>query len=155
MSEPTNGRAWQWRTASAGDLPFIHDGELAYIREREPAQEAAWLDALERNRRLWTANLERTTVLEVGGTPVAYGMWAVLDGVATVVTLHVQPERRRHGLGAALLDRIADDVQRNGYAVLALGVHGENPARHLYESAGFTPAGEDGDYLLFRRSLVD
>ena len=154
MSETTNGRAWQWRTASAGDLPFIHDGELAYIREREPAQEAAWLGAVERNRALWVANLERTTVAEVDGAPVGYGMWALLDGQATVVTLHVVPAYRRHGLGAALLDRITDDVRRHGHDVLALGVHRENPARHLYESAGFTAAGQDGDYLLFRRSLV-
>ena len=35
-----------------------------------------------------------------------------------------------------------------------LGVHRDDPARHLYESAGSTPAGEDGDHLLFRRTLV-
>jgi hypothetical protein len=62
VSEPTDGRTWEVRTANAGDLPFIHDGELGYIREREPAQEAAWLAAVERNRALWTANLDRTTV---------------------------------------------------------------------------------------------
>jgi ribosomal protein S18 acetylase RimI-like enzyme len=154
MSEPTDGRTWQWRTANADDLPFIHDGELAYIREREPAHEAAWLGAVDRNRALWEANLERTTVAEVDGAPAGYGMWAVLDGQATVVTLHVSPSYRRLGLGAALLDKITGDVRRNGHAALALGVHRDNPARHLYESAGFTPAGEDGDYLLLRRSLV-
>jgi GNAT superfamily N-acetyltransferase len=148
MSEPT------WRTATAGDLPFIHDGELDYIREREPAHEAAWLAALDRNRRLWGANLARTTVAEVGGEPAGYGMWAVLDGLATVVTLYVRREHRRHGLGAALLDVVVDDARRTGHDVLALGVHRENPARHLYESAGFTAAGEDGDYLFFRRGLI-
>ena len=35
------------RTASGGDLPFIHDGELHSIRERNPAHEAARLGAVE------------------------------------------------------------------------------------------------------------
>jgi len=148
-----NGPTWRWRTASAGDLPFIHDGELAYIREREPEHEAAWLQAVDRNRQLWAENLPRTTVAEADGAPVGYGMWALLDGLATVVTLHVVPAHRRHGLGAALLERVVDDVRQNEHDVLALGVHRENPARHLYESAGFDPAGEDGDFLLFRRAL--
>ncbi|WP_166509597.1 GNAT family N-acetyltransferase [Blastococcus sp. TF02-8] len=154
MSVSENGPAWQWRTARVGDLSFIHDAELAYIREREPEQEAAWLGSVEQNRRLWSANLARTTIADLDGTPVSYGMWAELDGVATVVTLHVSPALRRRGLGAALLTAVADDARRSGHAVLALGVHRANPARHLYESAGFLPAGVDGDYLLFRRTLL-
>lgn len=149
MSEP----AWRWRTGSARDLPFVHEAELGYIREHEPEQEASWLAAAERNRRLWRENLDRTTVAEVDGAPVEYGMWAVLDGTATVVTLHVLPAHRRRGLGAALLRRVVDDVRRAGHDVLTLGVHRANPARHLYESAGFTQAGEDGDHLLYRLGL--
>jgi GNAT superfamily N-acetyltransferase len=154
MSELTRGRPWQVRTANAGDLPFVHDGELAYIREREPAQETAWLRAVERNRALWSANLDRTTVVECAGQPAAYVMWAVLDAVATVVTLYVLPAHRGHGLGAALVEVAVRDARRDGHDVLALGVHRDNPARHLYESAGFSLTGEDDEYLLFRRSLV-
>ena len=142
------------RPATADDLGFVHDGELAYVREREPEQEAAWLRAVDRNRELWAANLERTTVAEVGGSPAGYAMWAVLDGTATVVTLHVRPELRGQGVGRLLLDLLIDDVARSGHTVLALGVHRANPARRLYESAGFTPAGEVADHLLFRRALV-
>lgn len=89
----------RWRVADAADLPFIEAAELDYVRAREPGQEAAWLAAADRNRRLWAENLTRTTVAEVGGAPVGYGMWAVLDGTATVVTLHVAPAHRRRGLG--------------------------------------------------------
>ena len=121
--EPGARRAWQVRTANVGDLPFIQDGELGYIREREPAQEAAWLRAVERNRDLWSANLDRTTVAEFAGEPAAYVMWAVLDGVATVVTLYVPPAHRGQGLGTALLDVVVRDVERSGHDVLALGVH--------------------------------
>ncbi|MBN1091759.1 GNAT family N-acetyltransferase [Blastococcus sp. TML/M2B] len=144
----------RWRTASAVDLPLVEAAELDYIRQREPDQEAAWLAALDRNRRLWGENLERTTVVELDGAPVGYGMWTVLDGVATVVTLHVSPAHRRLGLGRRLLDAVADHVRRGGHAALALGVHRENPARRLYEAAGFRCTGEDGEYVLFRRDLA-
>ena len=92
-------------------------------------------------------------MLEIDGDAVGYAMWAVMAGVPTVVTLHVRPAYRRHGLGRVLLDLLTDDVARSGHAVLALGVHRDNPARRLYESAGFTAAGTDGDYLLLRREL--
>ncbi|MGY1751536.1 N-acetyltransferase family protein [Blastococcus sp. SYSU D01042] len=144
----------RWRAAEATDLPFIEAAELDYIREREPDQEAAWLAAADRNRQLWAENLARTTVAEVGGTPVGYGMWAVLEGRATVVTLHVAPAHRRSGLGRRLLAIVAEDVRRSGNDVLEVGVHRENPARRLYETAGFVRTGEDGEYLLFRRDLT-
>jgi GNAT superfamily N-acetyltransferase len=153
MDEVSGAAVWRSRTATTDDLPLIHDGELAYIREREPEQESAWLRAVDRNRGLWVANLERTIVIETDAGPIGYGMWAVLDDVPTVVTLHVLPAHRRHGLGRALLGLVTDDVVRSGHRVLALGVHRDNPARRIYESAGFTAAGEDGDYLLYRREL--
>jgi ribosomal protein S18 acetylase RimI-like enzyme len=151
MSGTTPG--WRSRPAKTSDLGLLHEGELDYIREREPDQETAWLGAVDRNRALWTANLSRTTVLEIDGEAVGYAMWAVIDGVATVVTLHVRPAHRRRGLGRVLLDLLTDDVTRSGHAVLSLGVHRDNPARCLYEAAGFTAGGKDGDYLLFRRAL--
>jgi len=144
---------WSSRSATADDLGVIQGAELAYIREQEPDQETVWLSALDRNRAVWAANLDRTTVLEIDEKPVGYAMWAVIDGLATVVTLHVRPAHRRRGLGRVLLDLLTDDVARSGHPVLALGVHRDNPAGRLYESAGFTRTGEDGDYLLFRREL--
>lgn len=90
------------------------------------ADDLPFVHDAERNHTLSAAHLERTSVAEIDGHRAGYGMWALIDGP-----------------GVALLD------------LLALGVHRENPARHLYESAGSSPAGEDGDYLLFRRGLVD
>ena len=145
---------WRSRPGAADDLDFLQEAELDYIREREPEREPAWLGAVDRNRALWTANLARTTVLEIDGEAVGYAMWAVMDGVPTVVTLHVRPAHRRRGLGRVLLDLLIDDVARSGHAVLARGVHRTHPARGLYESAGFTAAGSDGDHLLLRRGLA-
>jgi ribosomal protein S18 acetylase RimI-like enzyme len=150
----SDGPDLRWRTADAADLPFIQAAELDYIRAHEPDQEAAWLAVVDRNRQLWAENLARTTVVEAAGTPVGYGMWSVLEGAATVVTLHVAPTHRRSGLGGRLLAAVGDDVRRSSHDVLALGVHQGNPARDLYETAGFTLTGEDGDYLLFRRDLA-
>ncbi|MGP6159283.1 MAG: GNAT family N-acetyltransferase [Vulcanimicrobiaceae bacterium] len=65
---------------------------------------------------------------EVTGMPQAF-----------VAYMAVEPDARRHGIGASLL-RAAEDVAReNGLAHLALMVTEENEAaRELYAQAGFT-----------------
>jgi ribosomal protein S18 acetylase RimI-like enzyme len=76
------------------------------------------------------------------------------DGAALVVTVQVLPASRRRGLGRRLLEECARQAAAAGYAEVRLGVHRDNPARALYEAAGFAPAGEDGAYLLYRRTAV-
>ncbi|WP_427016358.1 hypothetical protein ACQCSX_16585 [Pseudarthrobacter sp. P1] len=63
------------RPATAADLPFILRGERSYIREIEPAAEAGWTNALDRNLQLWVDNLERAAIVEVAGEPVGYYLW--------------------------------------------------------------------------------
>ncbi|MGY1730102.1 GNAT family N-acetyltransferase [Geodermatophilus sp. SYSU D01045] len=140
------------RPAREADLPLVEAAERAYVRDVEPAQEAAWTAALDRNRALWRANLARTTVLEVEGEPAGFVMWTPDDGAALVVTVQVLPPFRRRGHGRRLLEACAADAAAAGLAEVRLGVHRDNPARALYETAGFAPAGEDGDYLLYRRA---
>ncbi|MGY1725529.1 GNAT family N-acetyltransferase [Geodermatophilus sp. SYSU D01062] len=140
------------RPAREADLPLVEAAERAYVRDVEPAQEAAWTAALDRNRALWRENLARTTVLEVEGEPAGFVMWTPDDGAALVVTVQVLPPFRRRGHGRRLLEACAADAAAAGLAEVRLGVHRDNPARALYESAGFAPAGEDGDNLLYRRA---
>ena len=68
---------------------------------------------------------------------------------ATLVTIQVRPEYRRRGYGRTLLGAFAEQGAKAGYRLLHLGVHKDNPARALYEQAGYQPAGSDGDYLLY------
>nr|WP_246324553.1 GNAT family N-acetyltransferase [Petropleomorpha daqingensis] len=127
---------------------MVYRAELAYIRDVEPDAEPAWIRATDRNLELWVANLLRTTVAEVAGEPAGFVMWMPTGQTATVVTVQVLPEFRRCGLGRRLLDRVVADA--DGRSV-ELGVHRANPARALYERAGFTRVSERGDYLMYRR----
>ncbi|MFB6092774.1 MAG: GNAT family N-acetyltransferase [Haloquadratum sp.] len=78
------------------------------------------------------------------GEPVGYVL--VVDGDDTYVAeLVVHPAFRREGRGRALL-RAALDRQDPGTRVtLAVAVDNE-PARALYESAGFRPIGRQSDF---------
>ena len=136
-----------FRPATPDDLPMIYRAELAYIRDIEPDAEQAWMRATDRNLELWVANLPRTMVAEVDGEPAGFLMWMPTGATATVVTVQVLPAYRRRGLGGRLLDSVAAEGR-----VVELGVHRANPARALYDAAGFTQVGTDGDYLLYRRA---
>jgi ribosomal protein S18 acetylase RimI-like enzyme len=143
------------RPAVPADLPVIFRAERDYIRDIEPGQEAAWTEATDRNLELWIANLDRTTMLLAGtaASTAGFVMWvpdpAYRAGAATLVTIQVRPEYRRRGYGRTLLGVFAGQGAKAGYRLLHLGVHKDNPARALYEQAGYQPAGSDGDYLLY------
>lgn len=140
------------RPASVTDLPLIHRAERDYLRAIEPASEAGWTAAMDRNLQLWVDNLATTTVLELDGEAAGFVMWrAEPSGVALVITIHVLPAFRRRGLGRQLLDVVTEQARAQGLARVTLGVHRDNPAARLYESAGFRRTGTDGEYLLFER----
>jgi ribosomal protein S18 acetylase RimI-like enzyme len=141
------------RPAGAADLPLIYRAERDYVRAVEPAGEAGWTEATDRNLQLWVDNLATTTVLAMDGEAAGYVMWrAESSGAALVITLQVLPAFRRRGLGRRLLDVVAEQARAQGLGPVTLGVHRENPAVALYEAAGFLPTGTDGEYLLYARS---
>jgi ribosomal protein S18 acetylase RimI-like enzyme len=76
-------------------------------------------------------------------------MWIPHGTSATLASIHVVVPHRGRGLGRRLLDRFVDDARAAGHDVLKLGVHEDNPARTLYEKAGFQRVGTDGNYLLY------
>lgn len=144
----------EFREATADDLDLIQAAEHSYMREIEPAHEDDWVRAIDRNRTLWAANLERTHIAEIDGVVVGYAMWTREADTATLITIHVVPERRRLGLGAVLLAKFMTEAQSQGCTRLRLGVHRDNPARRLYETAGFTFIGGDDEYLLYDLHVV-
>ncbi|WP_431961068.1 N-acetyltransferase family protein [Actinacidiphila sp. bgisy160] len=145
------GPAAVTRPARPADLPYLLRWEREYIRTVEPAAEAAWTGAIDRNLALWVDCLDRTLVLEADGEPGGSMMWLPADGRATLVGIHVVPALRRRGFGRLLLDAFATQARAAGHGTLALGVHRDNPALHLYKGAGYHRTGEDGDYLLLER----
>ncbi|HEY6791998.1 MAG TPA: GNAT family N-acetyltransferase [Trebonia sp.] len=141
------------RCAVPADLPVIFRAERDYIKVIEPGQEAAWTAAIDRHLDLWIANLDRTTILLAGGDVAGFMIWtpapAYRGGAATLVTIQVLPAYRRRGYGRMLLGVFAEQAAAAGYRLLHLDVHKDNPARALYEQAGYQPAGSDGDYLRY------
>jgi ribosomal-protein-alanine N-acetyltransferase len=70
-------------------------------------------------------------------------------GEAEILTLAVDPDRRRQGVASALLQAAVGAAQVGGAEVLFLEVAADNaPAIALYAGAGFEPAGRRRGYYV-------
>jgi len=139
------------RPAEVGDLPFIFRQERGYMETIEPAALPGWLAALDRNLELWISCLPHTVFcVDATGQPLGFAMWLPDGDAATLVSIQVLASHRRQGLGRLLLKAFEERVSPGA---VNLGVHKSNPARMLYEAAGYDAAGRDGDYLLFGKTL--
>jgi ribosomal protein S18 acetylase RimI-like enzyme len=75
-------------------------------------------------------------------------------GTAVLNAMWVAPEGRGRGAARALCDACAGWAKAHGFDVLEVGVFPDNdPARGMYEGAGFTPDREAGGILTLRRTL--
>jgi ribosomal protein S18 acetylase RimI-like enzyme len=133
---------------------MLYRSELLYMREIESDHVDNWLQAVDRNLELWTTNLSRARVIDIGCRPAGIMLWMPLpEGVAVLVTLHVLPQFRRQGLGRCLLEQFVSDASASGSSTLNLGVHKNNPARELYELAGFERTHADSEYLYYSMAV--
>ncbi len=86
-------------------------------------------------------DLPTSTALIAGSShaPAGFILLQVAGDAAEVLTIAVRPERRRDGVGRALLTAGLDAARLGGAARLILDVSEANaPARALYGSLGFT-----------------
>lgn len=134
------------RRACATDLPAIYIGELDYIRQIEPQQEASWKDGMRFHLKQWTSNLDRMFIAECEGTHAGYCFWEVHGEAAVLASIYVTPDRRGSGLGQQLLGQFIADACAHGFSKLTLGVKPDNPARRLYEKAGFIYTHDEHGY---------
>lgn len=143
------------RPARVGDLPAILRYERNYVNTIEPESAANWVEAIDQNLALWIDCLPTTLMLELPGSgdpdPAGFVMWQAEGASATLVSIQVGVQHRRAGFGSALLRAFEQQASSGGALVLKLGVHRQNPARALYERAGYVATGRDGDYSLFER----
>jgi [ribosomal protein S18]-alanine N-acetyltransferase len=133
--------ALRLRQASVTDLPAIYRGEERYIRAWEPAHEASWRADLERHLTRWVENFNQLTVAVIDDCFAGYSLWIPEGAYAELCTLHVVPDYRRSGTGRALLEAYVGDAARQGFSQFRLSVRPDNPAKVLYEKAGFECTG--------------
>lgn len=146
--------ALKLRKAHVTDIPAVFNGELDYIQAWEAQHEVAWRLDIERHLRRWVDNFARLTVAERAGEFAGYSMWSPAGEEAQLFTLNVSPAYRRSGIGRTLLDAYISDALNSGYHRFVLSVRPDNPARHLYEQAGFEYLGTDSNgYLRLVRQI--
>lgn len=138
MSAPVRQAATPADAAVAGRL--LHDFNVEFD---EPAPPPEWL--AERVTRLVAGG--DTLVLLAGAAPGAdavavlrfrEALWS--DGLECYLAeLYVTPRQRRRGTGRTLLEGCMRTARSRGARSMEIGVDEPDlPARHLYESAGFT-----------------
>jgi len=141
-------RTWVM-TRPLGDLPT-----LGSIDGVESVDLASWLDAFERlgvlppdemavRREILSRIPSETIPLAAGPTDRPAGVnLGVHDGEAVgLFSLYVAPERRREGVGRALVEKALQIAADRGAAIAYLQVEATNgPARALYAKLGFFDA---------------
>lgn len=82
--------------------------------------------------------------------PLEYTDFLVPQAPAIIESVGVIPEARGQGLGRRLLQEAFDEARRRGHSTIGIMViHGNEPARRLYESFGFKP------YLTYHASYFE
>lgn len=135
--------ALELRPACVLDLPSIYRGEQDYIRCWEPDHEAAWRLQLEKHLTRWVENFDRLIIATMDGQFAGYALWMPEQDCAELCTINVAEAFRRKGIGQMLLEDYVTTARRQGFSLLGLSVRGDNPARLMYEKAGFVRVGND------------
>ena len=95
-------------------------------------------------------------LVEVEGRKDGFALWRTAADEAELLTIAVQPDRRRRGLGRALLAAVVGQARRGGAQNLFLEVGVDNAsARSLYAQAGFIEVGRRPDYYRRHARRVD
>jgi [ribosomal protein S18]-alanine N-acetyltransferase len=143
------------RRARLTDLPVVYEGELDYIRQIEPEHEARWRDGMRFHLAQWIDDLDRMFVAERGTASTGYCFWEARGDAAVLASIYVLPDERGRGLGRRLLAAFVADARARGFRNLKLGVRADNPARHLYETAGFRHTHDERGYRHYVRVFDD
>ncbi len=153
---------FELRPATAADEPLLT--EMLRLAAGWRADEAAELDA---RTAMYVRGYGRPgdagVVAERGGKPVGAAWYrrftadhALFGFVAETVpelAIAVRHEARGTGAGSALLEELIGLAVRDGLPGLSLSVEKDNPARRLYERAGFETIRESDTALTMVRRL--
>ncbi|MGP4024728.1 ribosomal protein S18-alanine N-acetyltransferase [Actinomadura sp. 3N407] len=122
---------------TGADLPAVH------LLEKSLFPEDAWSEEMLNAELADQPRTRHYVVAEAsGGDIVGYAGLAAAGGQADVQTIGVRADRRRSGIGAALLTELLDEAVRRNSESVFLEVRADNEgARRLYERFGFDKVG--------------
>lgn len=89
-------------------------------------------------------------IVELEGEPVGRCWTAGVDGELHLLDLAVRADRRRRGIGRAVLDVVIERAAAHGVAVRLTVWSANADARRLYRAAGFTEFGQVGGHVVLR-----
>jgi len=85
--------------------------------------------------------------------PLGVGL-ASVDELTPQLGIALEPPFQHQGYGRPLLREALAAARLAGYRQVALTVHPENPAQHLYQHCGFRKIGRRNDYHLMVASVA-
>lgn len=129
--------AHSFRAMRPADLPVVMD-----IERR--AYDFPWTEGIFRD---CIAVGYRCHVVLLDGMVAGYGVMSAAAGESHILNLCIDPARRRHGLGRALLAHLLKDAGAAGAQTMLLEVRESNAAGiALYEQMGFKRIGLRKEY---------
>ena len=139
------------RPATAADDGFLHDlyastrtdlDDLGLTEEtRASLVELQW--RAQRNGYAASYPDAHDQVIELDGRPAGRILLGKVGTDVVIVDFALLPECRGHGIGGRVLHEVLRDAAGAGHGV-RLEVEDGNPARRLFERAGFVVAGTSG-----------
>jgi GNAT superfamily N-acetyltransferase len=143
--------SYQLRTATAADQPFLWQMlyYAAHMDESGEAPEAArenpdlapYVEGFGRSGDLGVIALDLSSHVKAGAgwirvMPAGWPLYSYVENSTPELAIAVVPTHIGHGAGSAILARLLSDAARI-YPSVVLSVRANNPARALYERAGF------------------
>jgi putative acetyltransferase len=129
----------------AEDVRALLASHLAYARSHTPPEDVHALDIsglVEVGVQFFSMRLD--------GQLLAVGALKQLDDHhAELKSMHTAKERRRQGIGRAMVDELLGVARARGFSRVSIETGAQPafaPARALYAGAGFTPCGPFADY---------
>jgi GNAT superfamily N-acetyltransferase len=152
------------RAATQSDEPFLWEAlyHALYVPpgHAPPMRAILEIPQLRNYVRGWSADREPGVIAEMGATPIGAAWVRLLAGeecgygyVADDVpelAFAVLPEFRSRGTGTRMLDALLAAAS-DRYRAVSLSVHAGNPARRLYERAGFREVRSIGQTVVMCR----
>jgi ribosomal protein S18 acetylase RimI-like enzyme len=138
------------RAASAADYGFargVHHAGMRWIAERL----SGWDDAAQDEKFERQFVLPEVRIIALDEQDVGYLQAVEEPDALWLKELHVAAAFQNRGIGTQVLRQLCAEAERMGKP-MTVGVVKFNPARALYERAGFRIVGEDAHKFYLRRA---